>query len=57
MTSHSSSHHHDDYALRFQRRSLRSIYFWRKVEKGVKILLFVIAVIMVVLVIIAYLFG
>ena len=58
MTSHSSSHHHDDdYASRFQRRSLRSIKFWRKVEKGVRIALFVLAIIMVILVIIAYLFG
>ena len=58
-TKHSSHHHHhhDDFASRFKRRSLQSIEFRRKFEKWLKIGLFALALLMILLVLAAYLFG
>ena len=57
-TPHSShSHHHDDYASRFKRKSLNSIVFRRKFDKWLKIALFFVSLLMVILVATAYLFG
>ena len=56
--SHSHHHHHhEDYASRFKRKSLNSIAFRRKVDKWLKIALFVLAILMVLLVFASYLFG
>ena len=54
---HHHSHHHDDYATRFTRRGLRSIVFRRKFEKWLIIGLFALALLMILLVLAAYLFG
>lgn len=54
---HSHHHHHDDYASRFKRKSLQSIAFRRKLDKWLKIALFILAVFMVLLVIFAILFA
>ena len=55
MKHHKS--HHDDYASRFKRRSLQSITFRRNAEKWLKLSLFVLAVLMILIVLVAYLFG
>lgn len=52
-----SHHHHEDYASRFKRKSLNSIAFRRKVDKWLKIALFILAILMVLLVFASYLFG
>ena len=54
---HTHGHHHDDYASQFKKKSLRSIEFRRQFDKWMKISLFVLAIIMVLLVFTAYLFG
>ena len=55
---HEHSHHHrDDYASQFKRKSLQSIAFRRKLDKWLKIGLFALAILMVLLVFLAYLFG
>lgn len=56
-SSHHHHHHRDDYASRFKRKSLQSIEFRRKLDKYLKIGLFVLAIFMVLLVFAAYLFG
>lgn len=50
-------HHHKDYASRFKERSLLAIEYRRKADKWLKITLMVIAALMVLLVILAPLFG
>ena len=50
-------HHHDDYASRFKKKSLQSIEFRRKADKWMKIVLLVLSLIMMLIVVIAYLFG
>lgn len=50
-------HHHKDYASRFKERSLLAIEHRRKADKWLKITLMVIAALMVLLVILATLFG
>lgn len=52
-----SHHHHDDYASQFKKRSLQSIAFRRKLDKWLKIGLLALAIIMMLLVVLAYLFG
>ena len=50
-------HHHKDYASRFKERSLLAIEYRRKADKWLKITLMVVAALMVLLVILATLFG
>ena len=52
-----SHHHHDDYASQFKKKSLQSIAFRRKLDKWLKIGLLALAVLMMLLVVLAYLFG
>ena len=52
-----SHHHHEDDASRFKRKSLNSIAFRRKMDKWLKLGLLGLAVIMIILVFAAYLFG
>ena len=54
---HHHNHHHDDYASRFKRKSLQSIEFRRKADKWLKIALMILAILMILLVITATLFG
>ena len=54
---HHHHHHRKDSSTLFKERSLRAIRIRRMVEKWLKIALVVVAVIMVLLVIAAYLFG
>lgn len=54
---HHHHHHRKDSATVFKERSLRAIRVRRMIEKWLKIALVVVAVIMVLLVIAAYLFG
>lgn len=54
---HHHHHHRKDNATRFKERSLNAIVLRRQVEKWLKIFLCVVAAIMVLLVIAAYLFG
>ena len=56
-SSSHSHHHHEDDASRFKRKSLNSIAFRRKMDKWLKLSLFGLAVIMIILVFAAYLFG
>ena len=53
---HSHHHHYDDYASQFKRKSLQSIEFRRNLDKWLKIALFILAVLMILLVILACLF-
>ena len=55
--SHHHHHHRDDYASRFKKKSLQSIAFRRKADKWLKISLLVLSVVMMLIVVIAYLFG
>lgn len=57
QSSHKHHHHHEDYASRFKRRSLLSIAIRRKVEKYLKIVLFILSVIMIALVAVVYSMG
>ena len=54
---HHHHHHHDDYATRFKRKSLQSIEFRRKADKWLKIILMLLAALMILLVLLATLFG
>lgn len=56
-THHHHHHHRDDYASRFKRKSLQSIEFRRKADKWLKIALLVLSAVMMLIVVIAYLFG
>ncbi|MBR4920443.1 MAG: hypothetical protein IKZ62_03880 [Prevotella sp.] len=53
----SHHHHRKDYASIFKERSLRSIKLRHKTDKWLKLSLFVLALLMVLLVCAAYLFG
>ena len=55
--SHHHSHHREDYGSRFKRTSLASMAFRRKADKWMKIGLFLLSVVMVVFVVLAYLYG
>ena len=59
MENHQTHHHshREDYATRFKRKGLQSIEFRRKADKWMKISLFGLSVIMVLIVVIAYIFG
>ena len=50
-------HHRKDYASRFKERSLLAIEYRRKADKWLKITLMVFAILMVLIVIFATLFG
>ena len=54
---HHYHHHKRDGASRFKERSLNQIALNRRIEKWLKIVMIVIAVIMGCLVVAAYLFG
>ena len=56
---HSQHHHHrhEDYATRFKRKGLQSIEFRRKADKWLKISLLGLSVVMMLIVVIAYIFG
>ena len=56
-THHHHHHHRDDDASRFKRKSLQSIEFRRKADKWLKIALLVLSAVMMLIVVIAYLFG
>ena len=55
MKHHKS--HNDDYASSFKKRSLRSISRNRMIDKTLKLSLLVIALLMILIVLVAYLFG
>ena len=55
MSNH--RHHHKDGATRFKERSLNAIVLRRRLEKGLKLLLCVVALIMVAAVIYVYTIG
>ena len=55
--THHHHHHHDDYASQFKRKSLHSIEFRRKLDKWLKLALFALAILMILLVAIAFIFG
>ena len=55
--SHHHHHHRDDYASRFKKKSLQSIEFRRKADKWMKIALLILSLVMMLIVVIAYLFG
>ena len=54
---HKHHHHRDDYASRFKRKSLQSIEFRRKLDKWLKIALFIVAILMLILVAVSFVFG
>ncbi len=51
---HHHHHHRKDSATRFKERSLNAIVFRRKLEKWLKIILLVIAILMILAVILVY---
>ena len=55
--SHHHSHLREDNGSRFKRPSLASMAFRRKADKWMKIGLFLLSVVMVVFVVLAYLYG
>lgn len=58
MAEHHHHHHHrKDGASRFKERSLNAIVLRRKIEKWLKIALFIIAAIMVIAVFYVYIIG
>jgi hypothetical protein len=54
--SHHHHHHKEDYGSRFKRQSLSSIAFRRSADKWMKIILFILSMVMILLVILAYVF-
>ena len=54
---HHHHHHHKDAATRFKERSLNALVLRRRLEKGLKLLLCVVALIMVAAVIYVYTVG
>ena len=54
--SHHHHHHKEDYGSRFKRQSLSSIAFRRSADKGMKIILFILSMVMILLVILTYVF-
>jgi hypothetical protein len=57
MEHHHHHHHRKDSATRFKEKSLRAIEFRRLFEKYLKIAVVILAIVMVVLVILAYTLG
>lgn len=53
---HHHHHHKEDYSSRFKRKSLSSIVFRRSADKWMKIILFILSMVMILLVILAYVF-
>ena len=51
---HHHHHHRKDNATRFKERNLRSIVLRRQVEKWLKIILLVVAILMIIAVILVY---
>lgn len=54
--SHHHHHHKEDYGSRFKRQILSSIAFRRSADKWMKIILFILSMVMILLVILAYVF-
>ena len=54
---HTHHHHHEDDASKFKKRSLQSIAFRRKLGKWLKIILFVVAILMILLVVLSLIVG
>lgn len=54
---HMHHHHREDDASKFKKRSLQSIAFRRKLDKWLKIILFVVAILMILLVVLSFIFG
>lgn len=54
---HTHHHHREDDASKFKKRSLQSIAFRRKLDKWLKIILFIVAILMVLLVVLSFIFG
>ena len=54
---HTHHHHHEDDASKFKKRSLQSIAFRRKLDKWLKIILFVVAILMILLVVLSFIIG
>lgn len=54
---HTHHHHREDDASKFKKRSLQSIAFRRKLDKWLKIILFVVAILMILLVVLSFIFG
>lgn len=54
---HTHHHHREDDATKFKKRSLQSIAFRRKLDKWLKVILFVVAILMVLLVVLSFIFG
>jgi hypothetical protein len=57
MEHHHHHHHRKDSATRFKEKSLRAIELRRLFEKYLKIAVVILAIVMVVLVILAYTLG
>jgi cell division protein FtsL len=51
---HHHHHHRKDSATRFKERSLRSIALRRQIEKWLKVILLVVAILMIIAVILVY---
>lgn len=54
---HTHHHHREDDASKFKKRSLQSIAFRRKLDKWLKIILFVVAILMILLVVLSFIIG
>ena len=54
---HTHHHHREDDASKFKKRSLQSIAFRRKLDKWMKIILFIVAILMILLVVLSFIFG
>lgn len=54
---HTHHHHREDDATKFKKRSLQSIAFRRKLDKWLKVILFVVAILMVLLVVLSFIIG
>lgn len=54
---HTHHHHREDDATKFKKRSLQSIAFRRKLDKWLKIILFVVAILMILLVVLSFIIG
>ena len=54
---HHHHHHRKDSATLFKERSLRAIEFRKRFEKYLKLFVVLLAIVMIVLVVLAYTFG
>lgn len=54
---HTHHHHREDDATKFKKRSLQSIAFRRKLDKWLKVILFVVAILMILLVVLSFIIG